>query len=137
VMQGCFRSQFTSGAYLCPVKALVKWLFLTEGMVRPLEALFSVPISVGTHSGAFTSKVITRVQVAKTIKAFAASDGLSASEVSTHSCRSGGATALLRAGVEPAVIQVVGRWASDIFKIYTRYTSNIMLGVAGVMARLI
>jgi hypothetical protein len=135
-MQGCYRNQFASGAFLCPVKALVTWFFIIDNMVRPLEPLFSIPATRDRFTGAVKSVVLTRIQVTRALKAFAASDGLSAADVSTHSCRSGGATALLRAGVDPAVIQVVGRWASDIFKIYTRYTRGIMEGVASVMARL-
>jgi hypothetical protein len=112
VMQGCYRSHFVSGAYLCPVKALVKWFYTIEGLVQPQDPLFSIPTQVDRITGVAKTKVLSRSQVAKAIKAFASSDGLSSAEVSTHSCRSGGATALLRAGVDPAVIQVVGRWAS-------------------------
>ena len=37
-----------------------------------------------------------------------------------HSLRIGGATAALAAGVDAAVIKVMGRWASDVFLIHTR-----------------
>ena len=37
-----------------------------------------------------------------------------------HSLRIGGATAAMAAGVDPAVIKVMGRWSSDVFMIYTR-----------------
>ena len=37
-----------------------------------------------------------------------------------HSLRIGGATALLKAGCPPAVIQAMGRWSSEIYQLYTR-----------------
>jgi hypothetical protein len=37
-----------------------------------------------------------------------------------HSLRIGGATALLKAGCPPAVIQALGRWSSEIYRLYTR-----------------
>jgi hypothetical protein len=37
-----------------------------------------------------------------------------------HSLRSGGATSLAEAGVDPSVIQAVGRWSSPAFRIYIR-----------------
>ena len=55
------------------------------------------------------------------LKEEAASQGLSEETVSTHGLRIGGATAMHKAGASTAVIQTLGRWASDVFKIYTRY----------------
>ncbi|EJD33618.1 hypothetical protein AURDEDRAFT_48719, partial [Auricularia subglabra TFB-10046 SS5] len=40
--------------------------------------------------------------------------------VTGHSFRIGGTTALLRAGVEPEVVKVAGRWKSDSFLRYWR-----------------
>jgi hypothetical protein len=37
-----------------------------------------------------------------------------------HSLRSGGATSLAEAGVSPDIIQAMGRWSSESFKIYIR-----------------
>lgn len=42
------------------------------------------------------------------------------SNVSGHSLRAGGATALAAAGVPPHIIQAMGRWSSDTFQIYIR-----------------
>jgi hypothetical protein len=41
-------------------------------------------------------------------------------DISGHSCRSGGATALALAGQPNAVIQALGRWSSDAFLAYIR-----------------
>jgi hypothetical protein len=45
---------------------------------------------------------------------------LFARDVTGHSLRSGGATALAEAGVPPHLIQAIGHWASDAFQIYIR-----------------
>ena len=38
----------------------------------------------------------------------------------THSLRIGGATALFASGADPTVIRTMGRWSSDIYKLYVR-----------------
>ena len=60
--------------------------------------------------------------------------GLAPEHVSTHGLRIGGATAMCRAGAHPDMVQILGRWFSDVFKIYTRYHKNMMIGVASAMA---
>lgn len=45
--------------------------------------------------------------------------GLSTSQIQSHSLRSGGATAYLQAGVDPYIIQRMGRWRSWCWMIYT------------------
>jgi hypothetical protein len=132
-MQGCYRSHFCSGGELCPVRALVLWMRLTDGKTAPLDPLFSVPTKRSATTGIYTTRILTRQQVAAVLKKHARFDGLSERDVSTHSLRIGGATALVQAGAEFAAVQIVGRWASDVFKIYTRYHKGIMVGVASDM----
>ena len=43
------------------------------------------------------------------------------SDVGGHSMRAGGATALAEAGIPPDLIQAIGRWSSEAFKIYIRH----------------
>jgi hypothetical protein len=43
-----------------------------------------------------------------------------AHDVGGHSMRAGGATALAEAGIPPDLIQAIGRWSSEAFKIYVR-----------------
>ena len=54
----------------------------------------------------------------------------------THSCRSrsGGATALIHAGVHPTVVQCMGRWRSDIYKAYCTFSAGLIAGVSQLMA---
>jgi hypothetical protein len=49
------------------------------------------------------------------------------SDISGHSLRAGGATALAKAGVPLATIQALGRWASDAFQIYIRHHPSLLL----------
>jgi len=42
------------------------------------------------------------------------------SDTATQSLHAGGATSLAENGVPPSIIQAIGRWASDAFKIYIR-----------------
>ena len=41
-----------------------------------------------------------------------------------HSLRIGGATALFAAGAEPTIIRTMGRWSSDIYRLYVRACFN-------------
>lgn len=43
-----------------------------------------------------------------------------ATDVGGHSMRAGGATALAEAGISPDLIQAIGRWSSEAFRIYIR-----------------
>ena len=49
-----------------------------------------------------------------------ASIGETASEFGTHSLRIGGATALFAQGATELVIRTMGRWSSDIHRLYVR-----------------
>ena len=51
-----------------------------------------------------------------------------------HSFRIGGATALMAAGVDPALIKNKGRWASDIYEIYCRVCKGKMLELSHLMS---
>ena len=46
--------------------------------------------------------------------------GQDPNEFGTHSLRIGGATALFAAGATPVVIRTMGRWSSDIYRLYVR-----------------
>jgi hypothetical protein len=51
-----------------------------------------------------------------------------------HSLRIGGATAAMAAGVDSAVIKVMGRWSSDVFMIYTRINRESAARMSSVIA---
>jgi hypothetical protein len=53
-------------------------------------------------------------------RALMAAVGLDPNEYGTHSYRIGGATALFAQGADPTVIRTMGRWSSDIYRLYVR-----------------
>jgi hypothetical protein len=137
-MQGCYRSHFATGGVLCPVKAMVRWILLTDKKCSPEDPIFTFPKKIKGADGKTkcpTVPHLVRGDVVRILKEEAASQGLSEETVSTHGLRIGGATAMHKAGASTAVIQILGRWASDVFKIYTRYHKNMMVGVAAEIAK--
>jgi hypothetical protein len=54
------------------------------------------------------------------VKALMSSVGEAPAHFGAHSLRIGGATALFAAGAEPHVIRTMGRWSSDIYRLYVR-----------------
>jgi len=55
------------------------------------------------------------------------------SQYKTHSFRIGGATKLAFKGVSPLQIQIMGRWASDIYKIYCRRCKGKMISIHQIL----
>ena len=63
--------------------------------------------------------------------------GEDATKFGAHSLRIGGATAALTAGVPPATIRLMGRWATDCYEVYlrlTRQTAARMSAIVGSTA---
>jgi hypothetical protein len=58
--------------------------------------------------------------VMATVKQLMLAIGEDPSEFGTHSLRIGGATALFAAGASETVIRTMGRWSSDIHRLYVR-----------------
>ena len=54
------------------------------------------------------------------VKRLMESVGENPEHFSTHSLRIGGATALFAAGANETIIRTMGRWSSDIYRLYTR-----------------
>ena len=136
-MQGCYRSQFATGGFLCPVRAMVLWFLVTDKLVDPMDPVFTLPKHGIDEKGKKLSPIRPAVQrrdVVRILKQTALEQGLAPEHVSTHGLRIGGATAMCRAGAHPDMVQILGRWTSDVFKIYTRYHKNMMVGVASAMA---
>jgi len=105
---------------LCPVRAM-HLLFRTD--VRPPSA----PLFDFTHrnsndrdrhvSGARSRFIAVFQNAIRRV-------GLSTKKIQSHSLRSGGATAYLHAGIDPYIIQRMGRWRSWCWMIYTWTSTN-------------
>ena len=116
---------------MCPVRAMHQ-LFTTDPR-PPSTPLFDFTTRTtnapGRDASAARSRFITSFQRAIVFS------GLSTKKVQTHSLRSGGATAYLVAGIEPYIIQRMGRWRSWCFAIYTwTSTSHIQHAMSSLAA---
>ena len=65
-------------------------------------------------------EAIATDDVCAMVKALMRSIGRDPARYGAHSLRIGGATAAMAAGVDPAIIKVLGRWSSDVYMIYMR-----------------
>ena len=61
--------------------------------------------------------------------------GLDGAPVSGHSGRIGGATDHFASGTPPSVLQICGRWASDLWQIYARQCIDQTLGYTAAASR--
>ena len=124
--QGAYRSQYVTGGDpdWCIVRVLARVLLLKSG--EPASS----PLFAWGRSGGGN---IRRTQVTNAVKDAAVLNGKPRAEVSAHSLRSGGASAMMRASVSYDEIQAFGRWRSDVAKIYARSNHQQMQGVAARM----
>lgn len=96
----------------CPVRAMVE---LFENDPQPPNAPafnFADPTVRSSRSSA-------RRRFTTALNILVLAVGLEPMEVTSHSLRAGGATALLRAGVAPIVVTQLGRWKSWCWTTYT------------------
>ena len=106
------------GSILDPVKAL--WRMLELDPVDDDEEA-TTPLFRHTR-GKRVGEAVSTDEVCDIVKQLMASVGLDPKEYGAHSLRIGGATAALAAGLDAAVIKVLGRWDSDVYEIYARCT---------------
>ena len=101
--------------HLCPVIAL-RDLFRSDPQ-PPDEPLFD--FSKRTYTSANPHRSMARSDYVSLFNASVHSAGLDTSQTKTHSLRSGGATAMLRAGVPACVITRLGRWKNACWQRHT------------------
>lgn len=113
--QCVFIDIFATNSEFCPVSALQHYVNMQQRnhnhtKNEPLFWSLSRPLSACRFNYLF--------------KLLLSSAGLNCKKYSSHSLRSGGATVAADAGVPAWVIQRLGRWRSDCFKIYIKNTKN-------------
>lgn len=67
-----------------------------------------------------TGLAITTEAVRNLVQSLMQRCGEDPREFGSHSLRIGGATALFASGASPTVIRTMGRWSSDLYKLYVR-----------------
>jgi hypothetical protein len=107
-----------TGNRLCPLMAMLRYLAVRGVGLGPL---FFFP------DGSF----LTRAHVMELLR----SCFPLRRDVTTHSFRRGGASALASWGVPPHVIQILGRWRSDAYRRYIHVADDYITGVTWQMAR--
>lgn len=111
--------QETTNTHPCPVHALIRQvkhiLIHTNDTSTIISTFFSpkYPGGRALRTGCITralKKAITHLRLDR--------QGIRPSDVSSHSLRAGGATAMHLNGIPDSTIQKMGRWSSDTFLIY-------------------
>jgi hypothetical protein len=118
------RSKFDSR---CPVKAAwaMKQIALSLGSDQ------DTPLAAWGRN-----KFITTENLCDVVKKAAIAVGSDPADYSCHSFRAGGATSMLEANIDYAIIKQFGRWLSDCFLRYTHLTPRVCNGIIGKIDRL-
>jgi len=75
-------------------------------------------------------KAITTAQLRTFVRAWMRSIGLDPAKYGAHSLRIGGATAMFAAGADELPIKIQGRWSSDIYILYVRFSKTRAMQLA-------
>lgn len=109
----------------CPVQAMKRWLTI-RGREDKDGALFKM------RGGRYLTRNILQRQ----LRAALTKAGHPGHAYSTHSLRSGGATSLICAGFDGALVQIFGRWASDCHLQYMRMTDATKVTASRAISKL-
>lgn len=116
---GC-RCRPSSPDRICAVHELRNYMSLVHGL--PNEPLFRVD-----------GHILDRDMVVREILALCRKCGLDENVFKSQSFRKGGATALKNAGVPDSVIQVMGRWLSNAYRLYVQYSDEDVFKYSDMM----
>ncbi|OWY95176.1 hypothetical protein PHMEG_00034886 [Phytophthora megakarya] len=112
--------------WLCPVRAV--WELVEHGRRIGLG-----PRALLCSTSRFTS--LSASDMTRAVKAAVSAAGENPADYGTHSMRSGGATALFRAGIDRLAIKHFGRWKSDAYEQYAKIDNVTLSGIAAAMTR--
>ena len=99
---------YMQGHPLCPVTAITALLCHQPRQLAASSPLLTLPAGQLLTQPAFLSQLRALLQAC----------GLPASDYSGHSFRRGAASAMFQAGLPGEVIQIMGDWKSDAYKLY-------------------
>jgi hypothetical protein len=121
-------------AFGCPVVSVLNRVrYLRTHDATPDTPLCAVRRPAGAGWCSVSSSLITEtIRLSATM--LGPQLGFLASDVSARSCRAGGAMALLCGRVDTSIIQLVGRWRSDVMLRYLHLQAgSLMSGMAATM----
>jgi hypothetical protein len=112
----------TTNPKFCPVEAIKRRvLHLREHNAAPDTPLYTI---YSTRGASPPTTITTTRDITPLLRAAAATvehiTGIPPAKIQAYSLRSGGATALLCAGTNPILIQLIGRWKSKAMLLYLR-----------------
>jgi hypothetical protein len=111
--------------HLVPVQAMLTYLHMHPALSQPSSPLFV--LSLTDHSP------LSRDIMIHVTRTLLKQLGYNDNEFNGHSYRKGGATSLFQAGVAESVIQLVGRWLSDCYKLYIVTPVAVLLQASRAM----
>ena len=111
-----------TGNLLCPVAAVLAYLAILPPSPGPLFIL---------RDGSY----LTRDRLVTRLRAGLLQAGIDASRFTGHSFRIGAATTAAQAGIEDAVIKMLGRWESAAYQRYVRTPRDQLAAVSSHLAR--
>ena len=108
---------FTTGAYLCPVSSLVRYMSVRNRFTcRPNDPFFVLP----------DMTVLSRTKFLDLFHSACSAAGISSQHLTGHSFRLGAACSAAKANFPDYLIQALGRWRSDCYKLYIRTPSDVL-----------
>ena len=111
-----------TGNLLCPVAAVLAYLAIRPPSPGPLFIF---------RDGSY----LTRDRLVTRLRAGLLQAGIDASRFTGHSFRIGAATTAAQAGIEDAVIKMLGRWESAAYQRYVRTPRDQLAAVSSRLAR--
>ena len=112
------------GTFQDPVGDMIEWLRRRRKLGLPEDG----PLFCWTDGRSFTVD-----EVRSAVRACMQAAGRDPARFGAHSLRIGAATAALAAGVSPQLIRLMGRWSSDVYKLYCRMSLQAAVGVGRVI----
>ena len=110
-------------AAICPVTAIIHYIGIRKPGPGPLFIL---------NSGA----PLTRTYLVANLQAALRQAGLDDSKYNGHSFRIEAATAAAQSGLEDSMIQTLGRWRSDAYKLYIKIPQAQLAKVSQALVRI-
>lgn len=101
----------TTDPVLSPLKAVLRQVLLLRQHRAPPDTPLYTYYDAQTHPQHITAKLLTNTLKASA-RAVGSSVGVHPKDISVRALRNGGCVALIRAGVDPLVAKMMGRWRS-------------------------
>lgn len=111
-----------TGTEICPVGALVRYIGVRPSNPGPLFMLS-------------TGVPLTRTYLVSNLQAALRQAGLDDSAYNGHSFRIGAATTAAQRGLEDSLIQTLGRWRSDAYRLYIKLPREQLANISRTLAQ--